>query len=171
MRQSKVELYAHLVWATKGRMDALTGGYERRVYRCVVAEARQLGCDVLAIGGMPDHVHLLVRIPSTLNIAVLAQRVKGTSSSLMNELRPEFSDVFRWQSGYACFSVGRDEVDTVVAYVLNQKQHHGTDGQLWPEWEETDMEAPAPSHSPRPQDARPQANETGTSSARPFTIR
>ena len=64
MRQSKAEVYLHLAWATLGREPFLTAEVERSVYRCIEKEAKCLKCEVLAIGGMPDHVHLCVKLPA-----------------------------------------------------------------------------------------------------------
>lgn len=64
MRQSKIEIYLHFVWATLGRNPFITTEIEREIYRCIENEARQMGCEILALNGMPDHVHLLVKIPA-----------------------------------------------------------------------------------------------------------
>jgi REP element-mobilizing transposase RayT len=146
-RRSKVEVYLHLVWATEGRVDRVTPDWEGPVYRCIRAEAARLRCSVLALNGMPDHVHLAVRTAGIVSPADLAKQVKGVSSALLNDLRPEFSELFRWQPGYACFSLGRNQIAAVVAYVDHQKQHHGA-GTLWPAWEETDEAADEPAPGP-----------------------
>jgi REP element-mobilizing transposase RayT len=139
MRRSKVEIYLHLVWATWEREAWLAGDVERAVYRCVQGEARDLGCDVLALGGMPDHVHLLVKTPSTVSAAVLTKQIKGVSSRLVkDQLTP--GEGFGWQEGYGVFSVSPAHVTRVKAYVRDQEHHHATN-QLWQEWEETDEEA------------------------------
>jgi len=134
--RSKVHFYGHFVWATRGRYPHLTIEYERSIHRCIVSEAEQLRCIVLAIGGMPDHVHVVVRIPGTLSPAQLMKQVKGVSSALMNDLRPEFSELFRWQDGYAFFSIGQSEEEqqAIIAYVRNQKKHHASNS-LQTEWE------------------------------------
>ena len=137
MRRSKVELYLHLVWVVKGRQDRITGAFEAEVYRCITGEAANLGCQVFAIGGLSDHIHLLAQVPGKVSASHLAQQVKGVSSRLMNKLRPEFSDRFDWQPGYGCFSLGRNQIDPIRKYIEDQKQHHQT-GKTWPDWEETD---------------------------------
>jgi REP element-mobilizing transposase RayT len=130
MRRSKVEIYLHLVWATKERNPWLVSEVLRAAYRCIESEAQQLRCDVLAIGGIPDHVHLLVQAPSSVSAAALAKQIKGTSSRLISgDVAPGLG--FGWQEGYGVFSVSRSHVKRVEAYVLNQEAHHpaATSGQ------------------------------------------
>jgi putative transposase len=134
--RSKVESYGHFVWATRRRAEVLTPEFERRVYRCVVAEVSRQRCQVLAIGGMPDHIHVLARMTGSMAPATLARQMKGVSSALLNDIRPAYSERFDWQDGYGFFSLGRNQVPYVLQYVKNQKLHHA-DNNLWPEWEET----------------------------------
>lgn len=134
MQRSKIEVVLHYVWTTQRREPFLTPNIERALHRCIAGEAKRLRCVSLAINGMPDHVHLVVKMHSTVSIARLAQAVKGVSSLFANE-KLGFEGAFDWQENYAAFSVG-SELDAVLAYVRNQKQHHASQ-ELWPEWEET----------------------------------
>ena len=118
MRQSKTEVYLHLVWATLRREAFVTAEIERAVYRCIASEAHRLGCAVLAIGGMPDHVHLCLKLPASVPVSKLMNQVKGVSSHFVHDqLSPDLP--FQWQEGYAAFSVGRNQVKSVIAYVEN----------------------------------------------------
>ena len=135
MRQSKVELYAHIIWATTERTWLLKPAIRRSVFRCLEGQARQSGCTVLALGGMPDHIHLVVRHPAKLSIASLVQQLKGVSSHFAHD-QLSLGPIFRWQEGYGAFSLSRSHVERAVAYVENQEEHHAG-GKLWPEWEET----------------------------------
>ena len=138
MRRSKIVVYLHLVWATKGRQPLMTPELERTIHRCLVSEAEQAGCKVVAIGGMPDHVHMLLRFPATMALADFMKELKGNSSAMANSiLKSRYS--FRWQEGYAAFSVSRSHVKAITEYVANQKTHHLTND-LHPDWEETDTE-------------------------------
>ena len=138
-RRSKAEIYIHVVWATTRRSPFLAPAeIERRVHRCIHRAAERLGCTVLAINGMPDHVHLLVQIPAKLSVADLAQGVKGNSSRFANA-RLDLEDPFDWQDHYGAFSVSKRDVPKVKAYVQNQKRHHAAI-KLWPALEETDEE-------------------------------
>ncbi len=136
MRRSKIVVYFHLVWATKNRQPILTPELERDVYRCFVSKAEEMECAVVAMGGMPDHVHLLLRFPATISLSDAVKRLKGVSSALVNDKQAHQSH-FRWQEGYACFSVSRSHVKAVTDYVVNQKTHHANND-LHAEWEETD---------------------------------
>ncbi len=139
MRQSKAEVYLHFVWATWGREPLITAEIKRAVYRCIGSEARRLGCEALGIGGMPDHVHLALKMPTKRSPARLMQQIKGVSSAFVRDhILPK--EVFGWQDSYAVFILSRPHCKRVITYIRNQKQHHAT-GQLWREWEETDEEA------------------------------
>jgi REP element-mobilizing transposase RayT len=85
--------------------------------------ARDNGMKALAIGGVEDHVHLLLSLPSTLVIAKAIQLVKGNSSKWVHETFPQMAH-FAWQEGYGAFSIGVSQRDTTVAYIQNQKKHH-----------------------------------------------
>ena len=138
MRQSKTEIYLHFVWATYERLPLVTTEREQAIYACIVQEAGRLGSEVLAIGGMPDHVHLVVRAPAKHAPAHLMQCIKGVSSTVARQSLPP-GDFFGWQSGYAAFSVSRSHLKAVTFYVRCQKRRHAL-GKLWSGWEECDEE-------------------------------
>jgi putative transposase len=133
MQRSKAEVYLHFVWATKRRLPLITPEVERGVYRSIASESQRLGCVVLGIGGMPDHVHLVLKTTTTLSPARIMQYVKGGSSRYVQERLPQAA--FGWQENYGVFSVTRSHLARVLAYVHGQKEHHAS-GELWPEWED-----------------------------------
>ena len=85
--------------------------------------AREHQMKALGIGGMEDHVHLLLSLPSTLAIAKAIQLIKGESSKWVHDTFPQHQD-FAWQEGYGAFSIGVSQTEVTVAYIQNQKQHH-----------------------------------------------
>jgi len=89
--------------------------------------------------GIEDHVHVAIRMPSTIAVAVLLKHLKGETSNLVRDTFA-LEELFTWQGGYAAFGISRSHVPRVVAYVQNQKQHHAA-SRLWPEWEEVDEES------------------------------
>jgi putative transposase len=121
--RNKLELFVHGVWTTWDRRPFLIESIRRRMHRDIEAEAHAAGATVLAIGGTSDHVHVLVRLPATVTVAELAKQMKGVSSHFANDvLLP--NEPFRWQGGYAAFTVSPWDVDRVRHYVQNQERHH-----------------------------------------------
>lgn len=86
MRASFTELYIHLVWATWDRQPLITPEIEPRLYAAIAANCRDLKCQPLAIGGVADHVHLLVRLHPAVAVSILVKQVKGSSSHLVTHV-------------------------------------------------------------------------------------
>ncbi|MEM9162375.1 MAG: IS200/IS605 family transposase [Cyanobacteria bacterium P01_F01_bin.4] len=123
MRANFTQLYIHCVWATWNRHPLITPNIRNSVYGSITHSAQDLGCTVIAIGGIADHIHLLTSLPTTLTVARLIKNVKGTSSHLINqEVNP--NQFFKWQGSYAAFSVSRRGLDPVSHYIQNQENHH-----------------------------------------------
>ena len=140
MRAPFTQLHLHLVWATWNRAPLLTPRMRDAVDRCIRAECVKLGVEVIAFNGMADHVHLLVRIPTTVSVSELVRQVKGTSSHMLGQ---RMRVAFKWQSAYGAFTLSTSHVPRVRDYVLNQQQHHA-DGSVHPSLElpEEDAEEP-----------------------------
>ena len=130
MPNSFTQLYIHFVWATWDRMPLISQEREERLHACILSECEALRCQPLAIGGIEDHVHVLVRMRASVSVAELAQQMKGASSHFVNHEMPG-EMAFRWQGGYGALSVSNSHVKRVVRYIRNQKRHH-TEQKLWP---------------------------------------
>jgi REP element-mobilizing transposase RayT len=132
-RHSHAELYVHAVWTTKHRASVLDRALLGRLSAQAVDTAHTLGAAVLAFGGTPDHLHVLLRYRPDLSASTL---VRGIKAALTRSIRREFSELpdFAWQTGYGAFSVGASELDRVAAYVANQERHHAN-GTLRLGWE------------------------------------
>jgi len=132
MRGPYTELYLHYVWATWDMLPIITHDVERRVYACIASKCREMKCEPLAIGGIEDHIHLLVSFPASVSPSVLVGEVKGASSHLVShEIHP--GTFFRWQGAYGAFTIGKSALPAVIAYIENQKTHH-MKGSLVPEY-------------------------------------
>ena len=123
MRHSKIEAYFHLVWATKGRDPILDSKLEPAVYHCIQQEAQGLGCTVLALNGMPDHVHILIGLKPNIALSDLVKDVKVASSRLVNDKR-WVRGRFNWQEGFGAFSCSHSHLSKVASYIENQERHH-----------------------------------------------
>ena len=79
---------------------------------------------VYAVGGIEDHVHLVASVPPSIALSEFVGQVKGNSSHFVNhEIKPDYH--FVWQGEYGVVSFGGKQLDMVVKYVKNQRQHHG----------------------------------------------
>jgi REP element-mobilizing transposase RayT len=86
-------------------------------------KAEELGCELLAVGAVEDHIHILVSVSPKTTVPELVKHFKGTTSHLINhELYPETP--FKWQGGYGAFSVSKANLPKTKAYIENQRQHH-----------------------------------------------
>ncbi len=119
------QLFYHIVWATKGREPVITGDKEAFIHNAILGKASALGGKVFAIGGVEDHVHLVVSIPPSIAVATFIGQVKGASSAIVNK-GALFPFLFRWQSEYGVFTFDRKRLPYVKQYVKEQKERHQT---------------------------------------------
>ncbi|MFP4100310.1 IS200/IS605 family transposase [Coleofasciculus sp.] len=116
--------YYHIIWATESRQPLITPERESELYRYIIGKADGIGCILHAIGGMADHIHLVVSIPPKLSVADFVKTIKGSSAYHLNHLPSVSSLAFSWQHGYGVFTLGGKQLEEAKAYVLNQKAHH-----------------------------------------------
>ncbi len=113
----------HLVWSTNGRRSWIAETWEQDLYRYLGGIAKNKGATLMAAGGMPDHLHLLISMPPNVHISELVNALKSNSSRwIHNEITG--MKIFRWQEGYGGFSVSRSNEKSVADYISNQKRHH-----------------------------------------------
>jgi putative transposase len=113
----------HVVFSTKYRQATIVPRFRKELYQYLGGIVRaEKGC-LREIGGMPDHVHLLVGIPPTIALSDAIRVFKANSSKWMNE-RPDQTSKFQWQTGYAAFTVSVSQRSIVARYIQNQEEHH-----------------------------------------------
>jgi putative transposase len=123
MRDALVQIYLHCVWATWDRLPLISPDIEKEIFMAILEKCKGMGCIVIAIGGTSDHVHLLLRFPSTISIGDFIKEIKGSSSHLVtHRVRP--NEFFKWQGSYAAFSVSEKDLPMIKSYVEHQKEHH-----------------------------------------------
>jgi putative transposase len=113
----------HVVFSTKHRTPLIGAGVREDLYAFIAHTVRRHGGQLLAIGGMPDHVHLLIRLKPYIPISSMVRFVKTNSSRWLKE-RPDLVQGFSWQNGFAAFSVSESRARAVKAYIRNQERHH-----------------------------------------------
>ncbi len=113
----------HCVFATKERRPLIKPGLQQRLWPYLGGIARENKIKTLVVGGVEDHVHLLLSIPSTLSVAKSIQLLKGNSSKWVNDTFKEHPG-FGWQEGYGAFSIAISGVEDTTKYIQNQVEHH-----------------------------------------------
>jgi len=110
----------HIVFSTKERRKTISKEFQPRMWAYVAGICKKHGVFVHAVGGMDDHIHLLIQIPAPLSLAKAVLAIKSNSSRWANERGNKFA----WQQGYAAFSVSTSNVSAVVRYIQTQQSHH-----------------------------------------------
>ncbi|HEY2328254.1 MAG TPA: IS200/IS605 family transposase [Verrucomicrobiae bacterium] len=120
---SYVSSYFHCVFSTKERRPLITPKLQERLWPFLGGIARQNKMTALEIGGVPDHIHILLSLPATISISKAMQLIKGGSSKWIHGT---FSDQwqFAWQEEYGAFSVSVSQLDKTIAYIRGRPEHH-----------------------------------------------
>jgi len=118
-----VSSLVHCVFSTKDRRKLLTPSLRERLFPYLGGVAREAGMKALAVGGVDDHIHILLSVPAVLPLAKALQHLKGVSSKWIHETFPEMRG-FAWQAGYGAFSIGVSQTADTIKYIANQEEHH-----------------------------------------------
>jgi len=120
---SFTSILIHCVWSTKKREPFLSSDVRNRLWPYLGGIARENKIKALAIGGVADHVHMLISLPKTLSVSKALQHLKGNSSKWIHDTFPKLHS-FEWQEGYGAFSIGISAVHATVRYICDQAEHH-----------------------------------------------
>jgi putative transposase len=123
MPQSYICLHYHLVFSIKNRVPAITPEIEPRLWEYLGGLVRGLGGTPIQIGGIEDHVHLLVTLRQEPALSTMLRDIKAGSSGWVHEEFPNARG-FWWQTGYGAFTVSHSNIDAVKTYIVNQREHH-----------------------------------------------
>jgi putative transposase len=123
MASTFTNLLFHVVFSTKDRLPIIHEALRERLYEYIGGIVRGERGTLLEIGGIPDHVHLLVKLKSDMSIAEMVRLIKSNSSKWVNESTSP-TERFEWQTGYGAFTVSESQVRKVWQYIRNQESHH-----------------------------------------------
>lgn len=123
MPHSYCSCHMHCVFSTKDRRRIISPDLQLSLWPYMGGIAREHKMKALAIGGVADHVHLLLSIPSTLSVAKGIQLIKGGASKWVHDTFPSYRH-FEWQEGYGAFSVSISHVQETISYINAQETHH-----------------------------------------------
>jgi len=110
----------HVVFSTKERRKIIPPDMKERLWSYTAGICKHQKVFVHAIGGIEDHVHLLLQFPATIAISEAVKTIKANSSGWMSDQIGKFA----WQEGYGAFGVSKSNLATVVEYIQNQEKHH-----------------------------------------------
>lgn len=116
------QLYIHLVFSPKNRNALIKPVWDERLYKYITGIVEGRKHKMLAIGGMPDHIHIFIGLKPAEAISDLVREIKKASNDFINT--EKLTTNFEWQNGYGVFSHSRSQIDSVCKYILNQKEHH-----------------------------------------------
>ena len=125
MANTFTSLHYHMVFSTKNLERWITSDVEERIWAYLGGIAKENKVHPIQIGGVEDHVHLLLGAPASLAPSKIAQLIKGGSSAWIHDTFPNMKR-FAWQDGYGVFSVSKSNIPEVVDYIRGQREHHRT---------------------------------------------
>jgi REP element-mobilizing transposase RayT len=124
MSSTLSNLTYHIVFSTKYREPLITPKLRETLYPYIGGVVRNKGGALLRIGGVADHLHLVVRLRPDIALSDMVRMVKANASKWVNEQGLEGGGRFAWQSGYGAFTVSQSQLSTLVEYVEHQEEHH-----------------------------------------------
>ena len=117
------QIYIQIVFAVEHRESLISPEWEEELYKYITGIIQNKGQKMIAINGMPDHIHIFIGMKPSCCLSELVREIKKSSNDFIKEKK--FSKYkFNWQEGYGAFSYSHSAIDNVAKYVMNQKEHH-----------------------------------------------
>ena len=123
MAQSLTKIYLHVIFHVKANSSLIEEEHLERLHSYIGELVNSTGCQVVRVGGVNDHVHVLCLLSREETVAHLVKEIKRNSSRWIKSLGSHYTQ-FAWQGGYAAFSVSQSLVNKTTDYVNRQKEHH-----------------------------------------------
>lgn len=125
MADTYSQIYIQIVFSVQNRKALIHESFETELYKYITGIVQNKGQKLIAINGMPDHIHIFIGMKPNCCLSDLVREIKKSSNSFINE--KQFTNVpFYWQEGFGAFSYSFSQMETVVNYIKNQKSHHQT---------------------------------------------
>lgn len=123
MANTFTKIYIHCIFAVMGRENLIYKSWEDELYKYISGIVKHNGHKLIAIGGMPDHIHIFIGMKPIQSLSDLMKDVKGSSSKWINE-KKFIKRKFNWQEGYGAFSYADSQLNSVINYINSQEEHH-----------------------------------------------
>ena len=117
------QIYIQVVFAVKGRECQIQHLWEEQLYKYITGIVQNHNQKMIAINGMPDHIHFLIGMKPTCCLSDLVREIKKSTNAYIRDNKLS-SFKFQWQEGFGAFSYSHSSLDSVIHYIMNQKQHH-----------------------------------------------
>jgi REP element-mobilizing transposase RayT len=123
MANTYTQIHIQAIFAVQSRNCTLRKMWKNELFQYITGIIQNHGHKVLAINGIPDHIHVLFGMRPTQSLSDLMQDIKGDSSKWINQ-KGFIKTRFSWQDGYGAFSYSKSHVNQVIDYIKNQEIHH-----------------------------------------------
>lgn len=123
MANTYTQIYLQIVFAVKYRKPVIDKTWREELYKYICGTVTAKKHKVYAIGGVEDHIHILLSAKPHMSISDIVRDIKANSSRWIND-RKLTPIQFQWQNGFGAFSYSQSSIDNVVRYINNQEQHH-----------------------------------------------
>jgi len=125
MADTYFQIYIHIVFAVKGRDNLISKRWKDELYKYITGVVTNEGQKLIAINGMPDHIHILIGLKPTAALSNVVRDIKANSSKFINGQK-WIAGKFEWQHGFGAFSYSHSQLSNVINYIQNQEEHHKT---------------------------------------------
>ena len=123
MANTFTQIYLQFVFAVQDRISLIRFEWKDELYKYITGIVQNNNHKLIAINGMPNHLHVFVGYKPHQLIPDLLQDIKGSASAWINK-KGFIQGKFGWQAGYGAFSYSHSQIDSVVKYIINQEEHH-----------------------------------------------
>ncbi|MUV03017.1 IS200/IS605 family transposase [Flavobacterium rakeshii] len=123
MANTYTQIHLQFVFAVKHRTSLISPIWKKELYLYISGIVENNGHKLLAINGMPDHIHIFIGMRPTQSVSDLLQDIKRNSSLWINQ-KGFIRGKFEWQEGYGAFSYSKSHVENVINYIHKQEEHH-----------------------------------------------
>lgn len=120
MADTYTQIYIQVVFAMQGWQNLIKPNYKEELYQYITGIIRNKGQKLIAINGMPDHLHVLIGMKPNIALSDMVRDVKASSSKFINERR-WVKGRFHWQEGFGAFSYSHSQLGNVIRYLRNQR--------------------------------------------------
>ena len=125
MANTYTQIYIQTVFTVQNRISMIRLEWQEELFKYITGIVQNNRHKLIAINGMPDHIHLFIGMKPNQALSDLMQDVKGDSSKWIHE-KGFVKGRFEWQAGFGGFSYSNSQIDAVVKYIRNQAKHHKT---------------------------------------------